>query len=121
MVAVLCLIVGWAMSAWPFVVLGLLFLPFVSVTLLLRGIEMATTEYVVTTQRVLRKRGLFLLQMKEIRLEKIEGVTVYENIVQRISQCGTVVISGTGVSKLKLSHMLKPLELRRCIEALIKK
>lgn len=78
-----------------------------------------TTEFVVTNRRVLAKYGFIRRQTVEILLSKIESVTVYQGIMGRLLNYGTVTITGTGGTRGKMRGIASPTEVRRKINAMI--
>ena len=55
-----------------------------------------TTEFAVTSHRVVSKRGLIRRDVVEIAIEKVEGVDLQQGIIGRLLGFGTVVFRGTG-------------------------
>ncbi len=60
--------------------------------MILRG----TTEFGVTTHRVVVKRGVFSLHTIEMNLDKVESVDVDQSLIGRMLGYGAVVIHGVG-------------------------
>lgn len=87
---------------------------------LVRGIVSAvtyfTSEFALTNQRVLIKVGLISRDSVELLLSKIEGISISQGILDRILNCGTVRISGAGISNAKYPNIANPLELRRQVQ-----
>lgn len=61
-----------------------------------RMILRATTEFGVTSHRVVVKRGIFSLHTVEMNLDKVESVDVDQSLLGRIFGYGAVVIHGVG-------------------------
>lgn len=59
-------------------------------------IERYFTEYAVTSQGVLVKRGIIRRKVSRISIKKIEGVELRQTILGRILNYGTIVVRGTG-------------------------
>jgi len=57
-----------------------------------------TTEYGITSTRVITKEGLIRRDIEEISLSSIESINVNQSIIGRILNYGTIVISGRGTS-----------------------
>lgn len=81
----------------------LLSLPFVPVTLglsliipVISFIERYFTEYAITSQGVLVKRGIIRRKVSRLSIKKIEGVELRQTILGRIFNYGTIVVRGTG-------------------------
>lgn len=88
----------WITIKWGLI--GLTFAPFTfGLTLLLPAIsviERYFTEYAVTSQGVLVKRGIIRRKVSRISIKKIEGVDLRQTILGRIFNYGTIVVRGTG-------------------------
>lgn len=56
----------------------------------------ATSHFVVTTHRVIRREGWFAKRSKEIPLEKVSDVTFDQSVFDRIIGAGTLVIESPG-------------------------
>jgi uncharacterized membrane protein YdbT with pleckstrin-like domain len=76
-------------------------------------IRQITSEFVITSKRVVVKRGLFARTTFEMNLNKIETVNVDQSIWGRIFGFGTITIVGTGGTHELVESISKPLEFRR--------
>lgn len=82
-----------------------------------RLVDVLTVEIVVTDRRVIYKRGLIARDVDEVRLERIESVSVYQGIFGRIFGYGCIVVRGTGVGSIELPDMIdRPIKFRRSID-----
>ncbi|MEE9392621.1 MAG: PH domain-containing protein [Planctomycetota bacterium] len=72
----------------------------------------AGTEYAITNKRVILSRGIFNTQMDEIRLAKIEGVSIRQGMFEY----GCVVVSGTGGKTTELPGIPNPKKFRMILE-----
>lgn len=75
-----------------------------------------TTEYGITSTRVISKEGLIRRDIEEINLSSIESINVNQTIIGRILNYGTIVISGRGTSKVILKDIDKVIETRKLIK-----
>jgi uncharacterized membrane protein YdbT with pleckstrin-like domain len=75
-----------------------------------------TTEYAITSTRVISKEGLIRRDIEEINLSSIESINVNQTIVGRILNYGTIVISGRGTSKVVFKDIDKVIETRKLIK-----
>ena len=75
-------------------VLILIALPLVAVPFL----RWRTTHYVVTTHRVMVRRGILSKAGKDITLSKITDVSFHQSLVDRIIRSGTLTIESAGDS-----------------------
>jgi uncharacterized membrane protein YdbT with pleckstrin-like domain len=80
-------------------------------------IRRSATEFVVTDQRVIFKRGIVSRHTVEMNRGKIESVDVDQSLLGRILNYGTVVVRGTGGSLEPLANIEAPLLLRTRITA----
>jgi uncharacterized membrane protein YdbT with pleckstrin-like domain len=81
-------------------------------------IKFFTSEFAITTKRVIVKVGLIARRTLEMNLNKIETVNVNQNILGRILGYGTVTIVGTGGTKESFSGISAPLEFRKKFQEL---
>ena len=76
-------------------------------------------EHVLTSKRIIAKRGIFSLQTNELRLSKVENVTISKSLFESFFGGGTVQITGTGGSTVLLKNIRKPVLAKRMIEELL--
>lgn len=72
-----------------------------------------TTEYGITSQRIIMKRGLIRRWSIEVFLHRIEGIHIDQTIMGRILNYGTVMIVGTGGTKDACFYVVNPLHFRQ--------
>jgi uncharacterized membrane protein YdbT with pleckstrin-like domain len=121
----------WIVFAWPIIWLVLAIVLFISggaagigglclllaiVTGVVSYINYKTSEFGVTSKRVLVKVGLIRRTSLEVLLSKVEGIQVDQGILGRILGFGTVRVSGTGGTKDPFHKITAPLELRRRVQ-----
>ncbi len=82
---------------------------------LLPVIERATSEFAVTSRRVIIKVGLISRRTVELKLEKIESIGVEQSILGRIFGYGTIVVNGTGGTHEPFRGIARPLEFRKAV------
>lgn len=82
-----------------------------------RLIEFKTSEFAVTSKRVLIKRGFIRRHSLEILLAKVESIGVDQSPLGRLLGFGTIVVSGTGGTKERFKNISRPLEFRKNIQA----
>ena len=75
-----------------------------------------TTEMAVTNRRVIIKTGLISRSTTELRLAKVESVSLDQGIEGRILNYGNVVVTGSGSSKIVMKNARDPLAFRAAIE-----
>jgi hypothetical protein len=95
--------------AWFLVVIPLGMLVSASVTV-------RTSELVITDRRVLIKVGFIQRHTFEMFISKIESVAVYQSMLGRVFDYGTVTIRGTGGSSESFTTIAAPLQFRDAIQ-----
>lgn len=73
------------------------------------AIPIMTTEMAFTNKRIIHKTGLIGRKVQEIRLDKIEGVTVDQGVYARIGEFGTIVVKGIGGSPSYFRNIANPI------------
>ena len=117
--AVLCLIVivpiamfaSWRGFYWAWL---LLVIP--AGILLSAAITVRTSELVITDRRVLIKVGFIQRHTFEMFISKIESVAVFQSMLGRLFNYGTVEIRGTGGSSESFATIAAPLPFRDAIQ-----
>ena len=117
------------LKALAVVVVGLavLFLqPIVGAVVIGLGIVMAippwlerlTSEFGVTSKRVIIKVGLIQRRTLELLIRQVEAISVDQSLTGRIFDFGTITLTGTGGVKETFHNIANPLEFRRSIQSL---
>ena len=103
-------------GAWAaLILLGIII---VGIFIFIRSVViMNTTDFAVTSRRVILKRGWLNRRTQELAVESIEGVSLDQSIVARIFGYGRVVVTGTGDAVIAFPPMAHPVAFRRAIEA----
>jgi uncharacterized membrane protein YdbT with pleckstrin-like domain len=102
-----------------FIVGSFIFLLY-SILLGLRALMiMFTTEFAVTNRRVIAKTGFIRRHTLEMLLQKIESVAVYQDILGRVLNFGTVTVTGTGGTKESFRAIVEPIAIRKKINQII--
>lgn len=84
--------------------------------LLGRYLTYISTEFGVTSQRIVLKRGLIGIETKEIMLSRIEAIQVLQTIAGRVFNFGDVVVTGTGGSAERLATIAAPQRFRAYVQ-----
>ena len=82
---------------------------------LLIWLAVASTEFAVTTHRVVFKTGLMGRHSLELHLSKVESIAVQQGILGRVFGYGTLVVIGTGGTREPFQGVARPLEFRRAV------
>jgi uncharacterized membrane protein YdbT with pleckstrin-like domain len=108
-------------SLWHLLVLGVLLLPVFGIGLIFLGkayIRYKTTELAITNKRVIVKFGFIRRSTVEININKVESIQVDQEILGRMFNFGTLVISGAGSPQAPIIGISAPMDFRRAfIEA----
>ncbi len=104
---------SWVASA-PGLVIALLSLMWLTV----RYVEYRTSEFAITTQRIVLKVGVLKTRSLELLLPQIEGIAVEQSLVGRFWDYGTLVVGGTGGTKESFKRIAHALEFRRRVQEL---
>lgn len=102
-----------ANSANPAGVLSLVFAPIAGV---LEYIAFATSEFGVTTKRIIIKTGFIRRISAETLLTKVEGIAVEQGILGRLFGYGTIIVHGTGSTRTPYKKISNPMEFRRQVQ-----
>jgi hypothetical protein len=84
--------------------------------LLSAAVTVKTSELVITDRRVLIKVGFIQRHTFEMFISKIESVAVYQSMLGRLLNYGTVEIRGTGGSSESFATIAAPLPFRDAIQ-----
>ena len=79
-------------------------------------IRQATSEFAVTTARVVAKTGLITRSTIEIALSKVESVEVKQDILGRLLNYGSITVSGTGGTHEPFTMIDDPIGFRRAVQ-----
>ena len=96
--------------------LGVVLLPLFGAGLILilwAWVVCRTTELAITNKRIISKSGVIRRATMEMRLDKIESITVDQGLVGRILNYGSITISGTGGDKTPIESIADPLEFQK--------
>ncbi|MBT9528176.1 MAG: PH domain-containing protein [Rhizobacter sp.] len=108
-------------SVWHLIGLGIVLLPAVGIGLIFLAIayiRYKTTELAITTKRVIVKSGFIRRSTVEININKVESIQVDQEVLGRLFNFGTLIISGAGNPQAPITGISAPMEFRRAfIEA----
>ena len=94
-------------------------IPFIS-SFLIVGLpsllKLIFTEYGLTNNRVITKTGIISRSTEEMKLSKVETVEIKQGILGRILGYGNVIVSGTGSSKVVISRVSNPIDVKKNID-----
>ena len=81
-------------------------------------IDKLTSEFVITSKRIVIKQGLISRRTLELNLSKVESVNVDQSILGRILDYGTIIVIGTGGTREAFADIAAPLEFRKQFQQL---
>src|SRR5262249_42591338 len=83
---------------------------------LLPLIEYWTSEFAITSKRVIVKEGLIYRDTLELNLQRVESVSVDQSLIGRLFGYGTITIIGTGGTRETFHRIAHPLEFRKAVQ-----
>lgn len=81
-------------------------------------IDYHTSEFAITSKRIIIKVGLIRRRTMELNIPKVESVNVDQSILGRILGYGSISIVGTGGSRETFNKISKPLDFRKAFQQL---
>jgi uncharacterized membrane protein YdbT with pleckstrin-like domain len=99
----------WIIFFWP-VVLFFLIVPLIGAL-----IRNASSEFAITSRRVIVKVGLINRRTLELNLAKVESIGVDQSLLGRILNYGTIVVVGTGGTREPFKDIADPMGFRRAV------
>jgi uncharacterized membrane protein YdbT with pleckstrin-like domain len=76
-----------------------------------------TTEWAVTSRRVVMKWGLINRNTREIDVRSIESIQLRQDVWGRIFGYGSLIVTGTGEANISFPQMADPVAFRKAIES----
>jgi uncharacterized membrane protein YdbT with pleckstrin-like domain len=80
-------------------------------------IRRSSSEYAVTSKRVIAKVGVMQTRSVELLLGKVEGITVTQGLMGKLFGYGEIVITGSGGTKEPFDGIQAPFDFRRAVQA----
>lgn len=114
LVPILSILLGAAFYKVP-VVMGILWF-FGFIVLIRRFTFLRTTEYALTSKRVVTTYGLFSRNVRETSLSQIEGVNVRQPLIGKIFNYGYLVVGGTGGRNNVMPRIREPFVFKLAIQ-----
>jgi uncharacterized membrane protein YdbT with pleckstrin-like domain len=79
-------------------------------------IRQTSSEFAVTTRRVIIKTGFLSRRTIELNMSKVESVQVDQDIIGRFLNYGTITVIGTGGTKEPFQMIDDPLSFRHAVQ-----
>ncbi len=106
-----------ALLGWPLYKIGATFFVLYAIYLLLYAlIKYYTSEYGVTNKRVIMKIGWIQRDAFETFLTRVEGIKVWQSIMGRIFNYGTITVVGTGGTADSFPQVPNPMQFRHIVQ-----
>lgn len=77
------------------------------------------TEYSITDSRVLVKQGVIRRMVKEVNLNRIEGLDSYQSVLGRILRYGNVVMRGQGEQAIGFFWASNPVNIKVLLQSTV--
>jgi uncharacterized membrane protein YdbT with pleckstrin-like domain len=77
-----------------------------------------SSEFGVTSKRVIIKVGVIQRRTLELLIRQVEAISVDQSLTGRMLNYGTITLTGTGGVKETFHNISHPLEFRRSIQSL---
>ena len=87
------------------------------VALLGACIRQLSSEFAITTRRLIIKTGWISRRTIELNMSKVESVEVAQDIIARIFNYGTITVIGTGGTREPFALINDPLGFRRAVQS----
>lgn len=106
---------------WAYVVLAFFFLIFFGIFLIgiVIFIDMIFTryfsEFAVTSDRLIVKRGFIMRDVDEVHIDKIESVSVSQDVLGRLLGYGTLTVRGVGIGEVVMPYIDRPFTFKRAL------
>lgn len=76
-----------------------------------------SSDFAVTSKRIMMKSGIFNTRSVELLLGKIETISVNQSLGGRMLGYGDIVVTGSGGSSEAFTNIQAPMELRRAVQS----
>jgi uncharacterized membrane protein YdbT with pleckstrin-like domain len=83
---------------------------------LVHWVELMTSEFAVTTTRVIFKVGLVARYTTELLLSKVESISVDQTLVGRLLNYGDITVIGTGGTREVFRRVRDPIGFRNYVQ-----
>ncbi|PYM63653.1 MAG: hypothetical protein DMD79_08120 [Candidatus Rokuibacteriota bacterium] len=79
-------------------------------------VELMTSEFAVTSTRLIFKVGLVARYTTELLLTKVESISVRQGLVGRLLDFGDLTVTGTGGAREVFRRVSDPIDFRNCVQ-----
>lgn len=85
---------------------------------LIAYITKLSSEFAVTDRKVVVKQGFISRQTAELKLSKIDSLQVKQGLIDRLLNCGVVVVS-VATEKVKIRNLANPLGFKKAVDEVL--
>ena len=78
-----------------------------------------TSEFVVTTRRVVMRTGFIRRVSLDLMLSNVDTVVVEQGALWKVANYGTVVVYGTGGARQRFRHVARPMTFLRAVQRVL--
>ncbi len=110
---IIALVAGDAIGGGGGAFTALVILVLFAIPIIRATIRYVTTEFAVTSRRVIVKAGFVKRTTLELNHNRVEGLSVNQGIIARVFNAGTITVLGTGGTRQGVLFILAPMEFRR--------
>jgi uncharacterized membrane protein YdbT with pleckstrin-like domain len=82
----------------------------------IHAVELLTSEFAVTTTRLIFKVGLIGRYTAELLLDKVESIGVQQTLIGRVLNYGDLVVTGTGGAREVFRRVRDPIGFRNHVQ-----
>ena len=75
-----------------------------------------STDFIITSKRVLMKNGFLRRTIVEMLLSRVESIIIQQGIMARLFNYGSIAIAGTGGGRNPFLNVPQPLKFRQIVE-----
>jgi uncharacterized membrane protein YdbT with pleckstrin-like domain len=86
----------WSIQRWVRLAIGVIALLLLVWRSLLPFLRWVTTHYVITTNRIVLRDGVFARQGRDVPLNRVNDVTFSHTVTERLFRSGTLVVESAG-------------------------
>lgn len=87
---------------------GSLFTLLGTVYLIVAVMKKVSTEQVITNKKIIHKKGFITVDENEISLYNVEGVKVFQTVLDRMLNRGDVLVNGIGMEQIEIRKIHDP-------------
>jgi uncharacterized membrane protein YdbT with pleckstrin-like domain len=80
------------------------------------ALEILTTEFAITTRRIVIKYGILSRNVEEAPLDKIQNISLRQGVLGRLVNYGTIVVQTAATfGRDTFPYVRNPIKFRKCV------